>query len=29
EFSHQHKEIFKYVAGELLVDLGHEKSLNW
>jgi hypothetical protein len=28
-FTPQHKELFKQVAGELLIALGYEKDLNW
>ncbi|MFB5615351.1 MAG: hypothetical protein ACE5RI_09745 [Candidatus Nitrosomaritimum yanchengensis] len=28
-FMPEHKEIFKQVAGQLLIDLGYEKDLNW
>jgi hypothetical protein len=28
-FTPQHKQVFKEVAGELLVQLGYEKDLNW
>ncbi|MFC4077957.1 glycosyltransferase [Salinithrix halophila] len=29
EFTAQHKAVFKQIAGELLVQLGYEKNLNW
>ncbi len=29
EFTQEHKELFKDVAGQLLIDLGYEKDLNW
>jgi len=28
-FSHQHKDLFKSVAGDLLIELGYEKDHNW
>lgn len=28
-FSERHKEVFKTVAGQLLIDLGYEKNLDW
>lgn len=28
-FTHEDKEIFKQVAGQLLIDLGYEQDLNW
>lgn len=28
-FSQQHKKEFKKIAGQLLIDLGYEKNLNW
>jgi hypothetical protein len=28
-FTPQHKQVFKEIAGELLVQLGYEKDLNW
>lgn len=28
-FTPEHKEQFKSVAGELLVELGYEQDLNW
>lgn len=28
-FTQEHKELFKEVAGQLLIDLGYEKDLNW
>lgn len=28
-FTNEHKEAFKKVAGQLLIDLGYEKDLNW
>jgi hypothetical protein len=28
-FSHKNKELFKTIGGDLLIDLGYEKDLNW
>lgn len=28
-FTEEHKKLFKEVAGQLLIDLGYEKDLNW
>ncbi len=28
-FTEEHKKIFKEVAGQLLIDLGYEKDMNW
>ncbi len=28
-FTQEHKDIFKDLAGQLLIDLGYEKDLNW
>ncbi|MEA5598361.1 hypothetical protein [Rivularia sp. UHCC 0363] len=28
-FSSQHKEAFKELSGEMLIELGYEKNLNW
>lgn len=28
-FTPEHKELFKKVAGQLLIDLGYEKDMNW
>ena len=28
-FTQEHKQAFKEVAGQLLIDLGYEKDLNW
>lgn len=28
-FNQEHKNVFKLVAGQLLIDLGYEKDLNW
>lgn len=28
-FKEEHKKIFKEVAGQLLIDLGYEKTLDW
>ena len=28
-FTQEHKQVFKQVAGKLLIDLGYEKDLNW
>ncbi|MGH2581921.1 MAG: sulfotransferase domain-containing protein, partial [Anaerolineales bacterium] len=28
-FNEEHKALFKQLCGELLVDLGYEKTLNW
>lgn len=29
EFSEEHKDVFKEVAGQLLIDLGYENDFNW
>jgi len=29
EFTQEHKDLFKKVAGKLLIDLGYENDLNW
>jgi hypothetical protein len=28
-FNNRHKEAFKRVAGDLLIELGYEQNLNW
>lgn len=28
-FTEEHKKVFKDIAGDLLIDLGYEKDLNW
>ena len=28
-FTEKHKDVFKAISGELLIDLGYEKDLNW